>query len=160
MPAALRAMRDTLSTTFSLGGVPPRPPGRILPGMVGGAATGSAAGRAGWWRGVAAGWAVASGRAPRAGSARASATERARARPGWGGGEGEGEGEAGGLDGAGRCGSRSPVLGTLEVEPVEADDELDAERAELASPAERVKALENGDHETGSFGSGKEPESP
>ena len=54
-----------------------------------------------------------------------------------------------------------PVLGALEVEPVEADDELEAaERVELARPAERVKALENGDHETGSFGSGNEPESP
>ena len=54
-----------------------------------------------------------------------------------------------------------PVRGTLEVEPVEADDELDAaERVELASPAARVKALENGDHDTGSFGSGNEPESP
>ena len=50
------------------------------------------------------------------------------------------------------------VLGAAEVE---ADDELEAaERVELASPAARVKALEKGDHDTGSSGRGNDPDSP
>jgi hypothetical protein len=76
-------------------------------------------------------------------------------------GEGEGEGEAGTLGGAGGCGSWMPVPGAAEAEPVEADDELEAAApVELASPAARVKALEKGDHDTGSFGRGNEPDSP
>lgn len=48
----------------------------------------------------------------------------------------------------------------VEVEVEEVDFVEAAEEVELASAAARVKSLENGDHVTGSLGSGNDPEPP
>ncbi len=59
--------------------------------------------------------------------------------------------------GAGRCGAVVPgaVVGVDSVDFVDAAEEL-----ELASPAARVKSLENGDQVTGVLGSGNDPDPP
>ena len=48
----------------------------------------------------------------------------------------------------------------LVVVPVEVDLVEAADEVEFATPAERVKSLENGDQLTGSVGSGKDPDPP